>query len=138
MSRKMMMLLLLVCFGAIVCAVAAQGAPEDNRGKESAKARLEVARKGLAIVETGDAYDGVFIWSKRVLDAELDLSGNEAERMAALAANLTRTKRLEDVAKALHARGLVSELEVLEAEYHRYDAEVQLAEARAAKASTRK
>jgi hypothetical protein len=143
MSRKKMMVLLLVCFGAVVCAVAAQGAPEENRGKNSAKARLEVARKGLAIVEkqgpgNGEAYDGVFIWSKRVLDAELDLSGNEAERLAALAAHLTRTKRLEEVAKDLHARGAVSDLEVLEAEYHRYDAEVQLAEARAAKASTRK
>jgi hypothetical protein len=134
----MMMLLLLVCFGAIVCAVAAQGVPEESRGKDSATARLEVARKGLAIAEKGNAYDGVFIWSKRVLDAELDVSGNEAERMAALAAHLTRTKRLEDVAKDLHARGVVSELEVLEAEFHRYNAEVQLAEARAAKSSTRK
>jgi hypothetical protein len=143
MSRNKMMVPLLVYFGAVVCVVAAQGAPPEDRGKDSAKARLEVARKGLALVEKqgparGPGSPDVYIWSKHVLNAELDLSGNEDERLAAQEAHLKRTIRLEDMAKNWFDRGLITEVELLEATYHRLDAEVQLAKSRAAASSPRK
>jgi hypothetical protein len=142
MSRKKM-LLLVICLGVVVFAVAAQSVPEKNRGRDIAKTRLDVARKGLAQVEketpgAGRPYDGIFIWSKRVLHAELALSGNEADKMAALEAHLTRTMRLERIAKDWFATGVIREVDLLEAEYHRLDAEFQLEEARAVKVSPHK
>jgi hypothetical protein len=137
-KKILMVLLLAVCVGSAVGTVAAQGGvPTEDKGKEIAKARLELARKGLAVVEKripgAGNYAGVYIWSKRVLDAELGLCGNEDDRIAALEAHVERTTRLARTAKEWFDRKVFLEEDLLEAEYHRLDAEAMLAKARAAK-----
>jgi len=108
------------------------GAAGEDRAKEFAKARLEVARRGLATVEKQAAgvngFNGeIWNWSERVLKAELALSSGPAERIAALEAHLQRARRLEGIARRGFAERIYSLAEVLGAEYNRLDAEALLA-----------
>ena len=77
-----------------------------------------------------------YIWSKRVLEAELNLCGNVDERIAARESYLEALAspiKLEEVAKRAFENGVGHESDLLEAEYRRCEAAVQLESERAAR-----
>jgi hypothetical protein len=114
----------------------AKGASPEDVVREHANARLEVARQGLAVAEndvegaTSEDYLGIWVWSRRVLEAELALSTTKSERIAAWEAHLRRAVKLETMAQRQFSRGGSTRLAVLEAIYRRYDVEVHLAQER--------
>jgi hypothetical protein len=121
--------LLALCVAAFASGVGTAG---EKTAKDLARARLELARRGLATVQrqAGGAngfYRDIWVWSERVLSAELDLSDGPAERIAALEAHLQRARRLEGLARDGFAQRIFSFAELLEAEYNRLDAEARLA-----------
>jgi hypothetical protein len=88
--------------------------------------------------EGAEDYDDIWVWSKRVLEAELAVSTEKGERIAALEAHLKRAVRLEKFALREFGRGGFSSLNVLEAKYRRCEVEWRLAEEKAKPESTRK
>ena len=137
-------ILLIVCLVGFVGATNAAGASPEDHVKERAKARLEVARQGLALAVRGlegegaEDYDDIWVWSKRVLKAELALSTTKAERIAALEAHLKRAVKLERIAMREFDRGGFTRLSVIEAKYRRSDIETRLAEEKAKSESPHK
>jgi hypothetical protein len=131
MFRHLWIFLCLV--GFMWVATAKGGSPEEVV-REYAKARLEVARKGLADSEKdiggGISYEGIWLWSQRVLESELALCTTKIERIAAWEAHLRRAAKLEKMAQSEFSRGGFTRGGVLEAIYRRYDVEVQLAQER--------
>jgi hypothetical protein len=73
----------------------------------------------------------LWVWSKRVLEAELAVSTKKAERIAALEAHLKRAVKLEKFALREFNRGGFTRLNVLEARYRRCDVELRLAQEKA-------
>jgi hypothetical protein len=114
----------------------AEGASPEDVVREHAKVRLEVARQGLAVAEQdiegapSEAYRDIWVWSRRVLKAELALSTTKGERIAAWEGHLRRAAKLEKIAQRQFSRGGFTRLAVFEAIYRRVDVEVQLAEER--------
>jgi hypothetical protein len=130
MSEKTLVLMVLY-FGVACSALTAQEISQTDKDREKALELLAVARKGLAMVDkpnSGGASEYVLMcaWSQRVLNAELALSRNIAERIAAHEAYLKQTRKLERIARDLFARQTITQLELLEAEYKRREAELQL------------
>src|SRR5262249_9196969 len=89
-------------------------------------ALLEVARRGLALAEKSPGSGPNYIWSKRVLNAELNLCENADERIAARERYLKTTVRLEEITKKQVAEKILSEEGMMEAEYPRCEAQAQL------------
>jgi len=99
------------------------------------KARLEAAKRGLALVEVdlGAAgptnWNQVRVWARRVTEAELALCTSAAERKAAWEAYVRRARDAEQVIQDQYKNhGPFARVEVLEAEFFRADAEALLAE----------
>jgi flagellar basal body-associated protein FliL len=142
MSRKILVIVIVVavsCAGAAFHAVPMQQTSQRDKTKANAKALLDVAHRGLASVErTNLGNRDVYVWSTRVLNAELTLSENADERIAAMERYLKLTKEQERVVIDLFGRKLISKDELLEAEYYRCEAEVLLDLEREANANSRK
>jgi hypothetical protein len=113
----------------------ATSAPPEDAIQERARARLEVARKGLAeaekVVAGKEYYHDICVWSQLVLESELAVSTTKKERLAALEAHLRRAEKLEKFAQGQFDRGFFSRLALLEAMYRRCDVELQLAQEKA-------
>ena len=141
MSR---LVFLLVCLVGLVCVQNATSASPEDSIREAAKARLEVARQGLALVDRDLEgvgvvdYADIWVWSERVLKAELAMSTKKSERIAALEAHLKRAVKLERFALRDFNSGGISRRIVLEAKYHCCDIELRLAEEKAKSESPRK
>ena len=141
MSR---LVFLLVCLVGLVCVQNATSASPEDSIREAAKARLEVARQGLALVDRDPEgmgavdYADIWVWSERVLKAELTVITKKSERIAALEAHLKRAVRLERGALRDFNSGGISRRIVLEAKYRRCDIELQLAQEKAKPESPRK
>jgi hypothetical protein len=110
-----------------------RGKATDEKATNTAKELLNVARKGLDLAEKTPAGADDSIWSKRVLEAELNVCGNVDERIAARESYLKRTIKLEEVAKRAFENGVGTKSDLLEAEYRRCEAAVQLESERAAR-----
>lgn len=85
-------------------------------------------RQGNVLVYVGQperAYD----WSLRWLQAEQDLADGKASKIAALESHLKRMTEVEDKVEQL-SRDLLPKAAVMDAEWHRLDAELRLAQAR--------
>jgi hypothetical protein len=77
---------------------------------ENAKARRGVARRafekftkslwGNTITTPPLDFQPFYLWSRRWMQAELDLSKNKAEKIAAFGAHLSRMKKLQQVLKS--------------------------------------
>jgi hypothetical protein len=107
-------------------------------------ARVELARKGYQSAFAGftqTAKTGnrlilfrdpreAFDWSLRWLDAERDLARDPAELAAALEGHLKRVTELETKVKSLSGN-LLPKWALLDAEWHRLNAELWLAQAKA-------
>src|SRR5262245_8830550 len=107
MYRKSLAVVVWLGATAAVCVAMASQPPgaapksEKDENRERAQAVLEAARRGLAFVGrpgpgTGIPYDGIHLWSRRVLEAKLDLSKTPAERIAARKEYLERMIKLEE------------------------------------------
>jgi hypothetical protein len=124
--------------GLAVAAAAEADAPREGVASPKGKARLEAAKRGLAQVDRGPAGDAdwglVRLWARRVADAELALCCRPAERKAALEALVRRARDTEQVVRAVSKTGAVSQVELLEAEFFRADAEALMADEEARQA----
>ncbi len=111
------------------------------------KARVTLAEKGykaaadgVAALKRPDARinidvlrpHDVTIWSLRLLKAERDLNPKHEDQIAALERHLKRLTELEKKVKLL-GPSLIPEMEVFGIEWHRLDAELWLAQAKAKK-----
>jgi hypothetical protein len=108
------------------------GANEDaEAASATAKARLALARAALAAVRTDvgrgqfnpGERDPISIWSRRRLEARLDLSKTKADRVAAAQEHVDEMKNVEQLIIRLDQAGLVDRLAKMDAEYRRLEAE---------------
>jgi hypothetical protein len=82
-------LCLFLCLVGSMYATTARSSPPEDAVTKHAKLELEVARKGLAEAEKvapgmlGDSAE-IWVWSRRVPQAELTLSTTKSECIAAL------------------------------------------------------
>lgn len=135
---------------AVGAAIGAGGFQEGRKTSGLAKARVELARRiyrtsedqvmhppappaaGPADAELARQLERLAVWSRHLMEAELDLDGAKASRVAALEGHLKRLKSWEDICGDL-IRGEASNLTQLDLDkmsYHRLDAEYRLAEAK--------
>jgi RNA polymerase sigma factor (sigma-70 family) len=82
----------------------APGAEKAARLKRLAAARLDAARTAYQLVWLRyelniGREDAVLLWSRRWLQAELDLSDRKSDRDAALAAHLARARKVDEIAR---------------------------------------
>src|SRR5262249_4580817 len=115
---------------------------ETQKKRADAESLAKIARRGLEMVlrrtpDNRDPYVGVAMWSKRVLTAELDLADGTQDRVAAWARHLERMSNLVQVADRLRDEGVLVEVDLIETEFHRQEAEVQLDRERLRAASRR-
>jgi hypothetical protein len=100
-----------------------------------ARAKLDAARQTYQAVmrdlpaARADA-EKVYLWSRRVLEAQRDLSDKKAERIAALEDHLARMKELRKVALARYRAGHATHTEALAGEFYVAEAELWLAQAK--------
>ncbi|HEV3121836.1 MAG TPA: RNA polymerase sigma factor, partial [Isosphaeraceae bacterium] len=106
-----------------------------------ASKHLEVAQEALRAVEkmtqAGELADPnqLAVWSRRLADAQTEMSEDEAGKIAALEAHVNRMKQYESRAKAMVDNGQMTSLGFLEAQFQRAQAEDQLAQTREGMAS---
>lgn len=120
--------------GAIVLAAgAALSAPEAKREASATDvAKGKVARQVfdqlVARYRNAEGYDidDLAFWSQRVLDAELAIATDAAERTKACQAHLDRTQEIEKIAASHFKVGQGTQTSALAAEYYRLDAESRL------------
>jgi hypothetical protein len=106
----------------------AQAAPDPAKAKLEAarityEALLEVHRQGQA----GFDAEKVYLWSRRWMEAERDLSEKKADRAAAAEAHLDRMKDLRKLDVARYKAGQGTKAEALGADFYVAEAELWLA-----------
>jgi hypothetical protein len=108
------------------------GANDDTEAAAAiAKARVALARAALETVRGSvgrgrfgpGERDPIWIWSRRRLEARLELSKTKADRVAAAQEHLAEMKAAEQLIIRLEQAGQVDRLVKLEAEYRRLEAE---------------
>ncbi len=67
--------------------------------------------------------DPISIWSRRRMEARLDLSATKADRVAAVQEHLDEMKAVEQLLDRLQEAGQVDPLSRMDAEYRRLEAE---------------
>lgn len=88
---------------------------------------LELSLDSLRL---SDAQAHLYLWAKRLLNAELELCDKQAERVAAYERYLIRVKASEKVFKE-EAKNAEADVYVAAAKFHRLDAEIMLERAKA-------
>ena len=108
------------------------GAREDAEAASAiAQARLDLARAAMAAVRAAvgrgqfspGERDPISIWSRRRLEARLDLSKTKADRVAAAQEHVDEMKGVEQLIIQLVQAGQVDRLVKMDAEYRRLEAE---------------
>ncbi len=100
---------------------------------ELAAARVKIARRALeraelrrlgpvSGVEDGRDEKGLVAWSRRLLEAELDVSQTKAQRMAAAQANVDRMTKMHTRMQELHNMGRLPGDDADLAEYYLVEA----------------
>jgi hypothetical protein len=112
----------------------------ESRGSSAtAEARLKLARTALDAVrahvsrgrfDPGER-DHVFVWSRRRMEARLDLSKSKADRIAAAQEHVEEMRAMEAVVARMIAVGEVDRLSLLDAQYRRLEAESWLEQEKA-------
>lgn len=78
----------------------------DERAKVARRANeqlFEASRQGTGALPS---LENVYLWSRRVLEAELDAAQSDVERRAAYERHLGRMKELEDRSQKANAAGI--------------------------------
>jgi hypothetical protein len=104
---------------------------EGRRSSPAAEARLKLARTALEAVRVNLARglykpgerDPISIWSRRRLEARLDLSATKQERVSAAQEHLDEMKAAERLVSRMYETGQIDLLAKLDAEYRRLEAE---------------
>jgi hypothetical protein len=94
------------------------------------QARLTLARAALEAVRhqvgrgkfNPGERDPIWIWSRRRLEARLELSKTKADRVAAAQEHVDEMKEVEQLIIQVHQAGQVDRLVKMEAEYRRLEA----------------
>jgi hypothetical protein len=130
-----------VLTGLTLClvALASPAAGADEKAAENARARAAAAEKAYKGIFQRSQVDPtspldverLYQWSRRWLEAERELADKKEERVAAAQAHLDRMKKLEEVVRGWHRKGLLPPADVPAVEFYRLDAERRLAQARA-------
>jgi hypothetical protein len=128
-------LAVLACAGTVIAQRAAdEPASKEDPIKALARARLALAREGLQAIEkqaaagTNPYPQATWVWADRVLRAELELSTKPEERITALKAYVQRARSLEQTIRAGLKEKIFTLPEILDAQYNRLGAEMQLAQ----------
>ena len=75
----------------------------------------------------------VYRWSRRLLEAQRDAADDKPGHVAACEAHLERIEKLEAKIRRIRRIGFGDSLDVLEVDYYRKEADLWLAQAKAAK-----
>jgi hypothetical protein len=119
------------------------GANDDaEEGLATARARLALARAALEVVRANvgrgqfspGERDPISIWSRRRLEALLELSKTKADRVAAAQEHVDEMKQVEQLIVRLEQAGQVDLLGKMDAEYRRLEAQSWLEREKMAKA----
>lgn len=102
--------------------------------RKAAKAHLQAAQKGLETELRVFRVPQLFIWSRRVLFAELDVHEKVEDRIAAFENHVKRVREYEAKIVDLHRNSSVPIQDVVEARFQCARAEAWLAEARVTRA----
>lgn len=119
--------------GTFPSLASADSAPDEDLAKSQAEAARTVYEGLIAAHNAGsDKYpfdlEKLNLWSLRWSRAEQALSTKKADHIAAAEAHLARMKKWEAVMQDQFKERQVSRFEVVQAKYHRIEAERWLAE----------
>lgn len=110
---------------------------QEDRQKELARSLVASARKVYELTLTRYKYgtgkldfDEQNRWSRRWLEAELDLADTKEKRIAAYEEHLKRMRTWEDAAKKMLKGSQISPIEMAMCEYFRAQAELWLERAK--------
>ena len=100
--------------------------------------RVEAGRKAFDLAwlyysENRIDSEKVYRWSRRLVEAENEASGDQPGRVAAAEAHLARIQRLETKISRIRRIGFGDSLDVLEVDYYRKEADIWLERAGAPK-----
>lgn len=111
----------------------------DTKTRANAKARMEAARKTYQlrwdkwkVAEPGsNDPEGLYRWSRRWLEAQLETIDNKADKLAAYSAHVERMRHLEKFVSEIFKIGGrdVYQADVTATEFYRLEAENWLAQA---------
>jgi hypothetical protein len=124
-----------LAFSVLVSAVHA----DQTSTVDNAKARLQSARKvyeammeeikqGAQVQTTQLDPEKLYTWSRRWMNAQLEVSEKKENRIGAVEAHLARMKELEKILKKLYDAGVQPFSSVAAAEFYRLEAEKHLSE----------
>jgi hypothetical protein len=123
----------LLALGALLAGgrAALAAADESPKPNASAQARLKLAQEALETVRAAigrgqfspGERDPISIWSRRRMEARLDLSTTKAERVAAAQENLDEMARVDQIVNRMYQAGQVDKLARMDAEYRRWEAQ---------------
>jgi hypothetical protein len=119
--------------------IRAQPLDTNDRSRPCSAAKVELALRALRSINrrinTGAGVmnrdELIILWSRRLLVARLEAGDGSGSRLAPLEAHLTRMKELEAGAIHQYRERRISDLERMEMEFHRLEAESWSARAKA-------
>ena len=128
----------LLCWGLLLAGALVAPVPQGQEARKQpplAEARYNAALKQFDL--TWQYYQqsrvesfAVYAWSRLLLDAKRDVSGRQADQIAAYEEHLDRMKKLETLIKKVRRLGFGRSSDVGASEYFRIEAEYWLAEAK--------
>lgn len=106
--------------------------------KSLAQIRIDAGRKAYDLAwlyysENRIPSEKVYRWSRWLLEAEREASGDKAGHVAACEGHLMRIKKLEAKIQRIRKIGFGDSLDVVETDYYRKEADFWLDQAKAAK-----
>ena len=123
----------LLALGGLIAGGRAALAATDESPKPntSAQARLKLAQEAMETVRAAlgrgqfgpGERDPISIWSRRRMEARLDLSKTKAERVAAAREHLDEMARVEQLVNRMYQAGQVDKMARMDAEYRRWEAQ---------------
>lgn len=126
-----------MAIGSVTVIGVLRAAPQPAAGKlpDLLQARVDTAAESRKLAERqfeqGTAtFEDVLTWSRREIEAKLDLATTKADRIALLEGYVELARRGEAIAAKRAAAAVASPLDLQSARYERLGAEVRLARAR--------
>jgi hypothetical protein len=128
----------LLTFLAVVAPVVAQGTPSDTQAKlkqtmvETARKTYEgaMSRLKFGLPNNAPGFEDFYRWSRRWLEAQVDLASTKDARVAAYQEHVDRMRKLEQLAKGLKKSGTGLPADVSATGYYRSQAELWLEQAK--------
>ena len=98
-----------------------------------AKEKLEVARQAFKLamedLQTGrGTAEQIYLWSRRCLEAQRDLSAKKSDKLASLKEHLQRMKDLQKVTTELYRTGKATQFNAVASQFYVLEAEIWLSQ----------